>query len=171
MAVPGQGFEPATGDGPAAAPGGREAELRTAYEGLLQIRRLVNGPAGTAVPAPWEVRQLPRAVALVLEAAGIAPSALDAEGRRTRTGYRVAAGAEPGRVEVTWLGPAGGGAAGEEQERLTACAAALERLGWVCLLYRGPRRRRFLEVEPPGGLSGGPGAPGGPGGPGGSPLS
>ncbi|WP_405787620.1 hypothetical protein OG753_06685 [Streptomyces sp. NBC_00029] len=173
MAVPGQGFEPATGDGPAEPPGGREAELRTAYEGLLQIRRLVNGPAGEAVPAPWEVRQVPRAVALVLEAAGIAPSALDGEGRRTRTGYRVAAGAEPGRAEVTWLGPAGGGAAGAEQERLTACAAVLEGLGWVCLLYRGPRRRRFLEVEPPGrpAAPGGQGGSCGPGGPGGPPLS
>ncbi|MFJ6754952.1 MULTISPECIES: hypothetical protein [unclassified Streptomyces] len=149
MTAAGQGFEAATGDGPEPPPGRREAELRTAYEGLLQIRRLVNGPAGAAVPAPWEVRQAPRAVALVLEAAGITPSAVDAEGRRTRTGYRVAAGPQPGRVEVTWLGPPGGGAAEEEQERLTACAAVLEQLGWVCLLYRGPRRRRFLEVEPP----------------------
>ncbi|MFD9165813.1 hypothetical protein ACFVZ8_28080 [Streptomyces sp. NPDC059558] len=161
MAVAGQGFEPASGDGPPAAPGGRrEAELRTAYEGLLQIRRVVGGPAGAGVPAPWEVRQLPRAVALVLEAAGIAPSALDAQGRRTRNGYRVAAGAESGRAEVTWLGPPGGGAAGEEQERLTACAAVLERHGWVCLLYRGPRGRRFLEVEPPGGPGGRPVGPG-----------
>ncbi|WP_329388938.1 hypothetical protein OG625_34840 [Streptomyces sp. NBC_01351] len=149
MAEPGQGFEPATGDGPEAPAAGRAPEVRTAFEGLLQIRRLVNGPAGASVPAPWEVRQPPRAVALVLEAAGIAPSALDAEGRRTRTGYRVAAGAEAGRVEVTWLGPPGTGAAEEEQERLADCAAALERAGWVCLLYRGPRRRRFLEVEPP----------------------
>ncbi|MGR4879638.1 hypothetical protein ACIPUC_09440 [Streptomyces sp. LARHCF249] len=149
MTVPGRGFEPATGDGPAAPDTGRAAELRTAYEGLLQIRRLVNGPAGEGVPAPWEVRQPARAVALVLEASGITPSAADAEGRPARTGYRVAAGPEPGRVEVTWAGPKGGGAAEEEQERLTACAAVLERLGWVCLLYRGPRRRRFLEVEPP----------------------
>ncbi len=149
MAAPGQGFEPATGDGPAAPDAGRAAELHTAYEGLLQIRRLVNGPAGEAVPAPWEVRQPSRAVALVLEASGITPSAADAAGRPTRTGYRVAAGPEPGRVEVTWAGPKGGGAAEEEQERLTACGAVLERLGWVCLLYRGPRRRRFLEVEPP----------------------
>jgi hypothetical protein len=116
---------------------------------LLQIRRTVNGPAGAGVPAPWEVRRPVRAVALALEAEGLPPSATDAEGRRTRTGYRVAEGAEPGRVEVTWTGPPGGGAAAEEQERLTACAAVLERLGWVCLLYRGPRRRRFLEVEPP----------------------
>ncbi|MFD7624963.1 hypothetical protein ACFV7Q_02750 [Streptomyces sp. NPDC059851] len=152
MASPGQGFEPATGDGPAAltATAGRAAQVRTAYEGLLQIRRTVNGGAGAAVPAPWELRQMPRAVALALEAAGLPPSAVDAEGRRSRTGYRVAAGPPPGgRVEVTWVGPPGGGAALEEQERLGACAAALEPLGWVCLLYRGPRRRRFLEVEPP----------------------
>ncbi|MER5871936.1 hypothetical protein [Streptomyces sp. NPDC002044] len=148
MTVPGQGFEPATGDGPE-PPAGRERELRTAYEGMVQIRRLVNGPAGAAVPAPWEVRQPVRAVALALEAAGFAPSAVEAEGRRTRTGYRVAGGAEPGRAEVTWPGPPGGGAAEEEQERLTACAGVLEGLGWVCLLYRGPRKRRFLEVEPP----------------------
>ncbi|MBT2480588.1 hypothetical protein [Streptomyces sp. ISL-94] len=150
MSVSGQGFEAATGEGPAAPPdAGRAAELRTAYEGLLQIRRLVNGPAGAAVPAPWEVRQLPRAVALVLEASGMTPSAVDAQGLPVRTGYRVSAAPDPGRAEVTWVGPRGGGAAEEEQERLTACAAALERLGWVCLLYRGPRRRRFLEVEPP----------------------
>ncbi|MFI6144061.1 hypothetical protein [Streptomyces sp. NPDC051109] len=144
-------FEPATGDGPARpATAAREAEVRTAYEGLLQIRRLVNGRAGTAVPAPWELRQMPRAVALVLEAAGLPPSAVDAQGRRTRTGYRVAPGPSGGAaVEVTWLGPPGGGAAEAERERLTACAAALEPLGWGCLLYRGPRRRRFLEVEPP----------------------
>lgn len=153
MNTPGQGFEPADGDGPAPSAAGREAELRTAYEGLLQIRRLVNGPSGAGLPAPWELRLMPRAVALVLEAAGFPPSARDPQdpdGPRTRTGYRVGPAASgEGRVEVTWLGPPGGGAAEEEQERLTACAAALERLGWVCLLYRGPRRRRFLEVEPP----------------------
>ncbi|MFE4258654.1 hypothetical protein [Streptomyces sp. NPDC056883] len=150
MNTPGQGFEPASGDGPAPSEAGRAAELRTAYEGLLQIRRLVNGPSGAGVPAPWELRLMPRAVALALEAAGIPPSAQDPGGPRTRTGYRVGSAASgEGRVEVTWLGPPGGGAAEEEQDRLTACAAALERLGWVCLLYRGPRRRRFLEVEPP----------------------
>ncbi|MEU2391201.1 hypothetical protein [Streptomyces sp. NPDC007369] len=148
MASPGQGFEPATGDGPQVpATAARAGEVRTAYEGLLQIRRVLGG---AAVPAAWEVRQMPRAVALALEAAGLPPSAVDAEGRRTRTGYRVAPGPPPGgRVEVTWVGPPGGGAALEEQERLGACAAALEALGWVCLLSRGPRRRRFLEVEPP----------------------
>ncbi|MFD8985154.1 hypothetical protein [Streptomyces sp. NPDC059564] len=161
-------FEPATGDGPEPEGDGgtRAAEVRTAYEGLRQIRHLLGGGGA---PAPWELRLMPRAVALVLEAAGFPPSALDARGQRCRTGYRVTAAAPgtggevprpgpdrvevtgpgTGRVEVTWQGPPGGGAAREEQERLTACAAELERHGWECLLYRGPRGRRFLEVEPP----------------------
>ncbi|MEU3403285.1 hypothetical protein ABZ766_04915 [Streptomyces sp. NPDC006670] len=141
----GQGFEPATGDGPPPGPG-RAAELRTAYQGLVQMRRLLTG--GTGTPAPWELRVVPRAVALVLEAAGFPPSAVDADGRRGRTGYRVAAGVR-GTAEVTWVGPPGGGAAGEEAERLAACAAELERHGWDCLVYRGPRGRRFLEVNAP----------------------
>ncbi|MFH8889406.1 hypothetical protein [Streptomyces sp. NPDC017949] len=156
----GEGFEPADGDGPPTDPQARAGELRTAYEGLLQIRRMLGD--GTHAPAPWELRAVPRAVALVLEAAGFPPSALDARGRRSRTGYRVAGGPDgngtggsdsvgpgPAPVTVTWPGPAGSGAAEEEQERLTACAAELERHGWECLLYRGPRGRRFLEVEPP----------------------
>ncbi|MET9603671.1 hypothetical protein ABZZ17_01250 [Streptomyces sp. NPDC006512] len=164
MAGP-QGFEPASGDGPPVEPAARAGELRTAYEGLLQIRRLLGGGEGR--PAPWELRSAPRSVALVLEAAGFPPSAVDARGGRCRTGYRVTAGpggdpagtgtgrtgagtdADADRVTVTWTGPPGSGAAGEEQDRLTACAAELERHGWECLLYRGPRGRRFLEVEPP----------------------
>ncbi|WP_371680176.1 hypothetical protein [Streptomyces sp. NBC_01276] len=143
-----RGFEPSGGDGPEADGGpARAAELRTAYEGLLRIRRLLGGRED--VPAPWELRLMPRAVALVLEAAGFPPSAVDARGRRCRSGYRVApSGTGTGRVEVSWPGPPGGGAAQEERERLTACAAELERHGWECLLYRGPRGRRFLEVEP-----------------------
>ncbi|MFD7030314.1 hypothetical protein ACFWAR_19965 [Streptomyces sp. NPDC059917] len=157
-AAPG-GFEPATGDGPpsahgAAAAEARAAEVRTAYEGLLTMRRIlsggaaVEGPLPLPMPAPWERQRMPRAVALVLEAAGFAPSALDAAGGRAATGYRVLAGQDPERVEVSWVGPPGGGAAGAEEERLSACAEVLGRHGWECLLYRGPRRRRFLEVEP-----------------------
>ncbi|UQX04834.1 hypothetical protein [Streptomyces sp. RerS4] len=140
------GFEPADGDGPeeTVADAGRAAEVRAAYEGLLQIRRLTGG---VEAPSPWELRLMPRAVAIVLEAAGHPPSAVDARGLRSRTGYRVVPGAD--RVEVTWTGPPGSGAAAEERERLKACAAELERHGWECLLYRGPRGRRFLEVEAP----------------------
>lgn len=143
-------FEPADGDGPPADAPGRAAEVRTAFEGLLQIRRLsgAGAPDPEAVPAPWETHRVARAVALALEAAGIPPSASAPDGTRTATGYRVGDGERPGTVRVEWLGPHGSGAAHEEDARLKECAAVLTRLGWEPLLYRGPRGRRFLEVEP-----------------------
>ena len=149
------GFEPATGDGPATAPDERRAaSVRTAFEGMLQIRRLTNTglPEPEAVPARWELHRPVRAVALALEAAGVTASAVDASGTRTATGYRLAPGEAPGGVRVEWLGPPGGGAAHEEERELGRCAAVLRELGWTVLPYRGPRRRRFLEVEPPPGV-------------------
>ncbi|MEE4492966.1 hypothetical protein [Streptomyces sp. BE230] len=151
------GFEPATGDGPPSpVPAERRAaSVRTAFAGMLQIRRLTNTghPEPEAVPAEWELHSAVRAVALALEASGPAASAVDASGRRTATGFRVAAGESPGTARVEWLGPPGSGAAHEEEGELTRCAAVLRQLGWTALLYRGPRRRRFLEVEPPAGTA------------------
>ncbi|MGW5425036.1 hypothetical protein [Streptomyces sp. NPDC003943] len=154
----GGGFAAATGDGPPLPERDaeqRSREVRAAFEGLLQIRRLTNRQDGSgsggdpaARPADWERHQPVRAVALALEAARQPPSALDADGTRVATGYRVTAGERPGTARVEWLGPPGSGAAHEEEAALTACAAVLERLGWDALLYRGPRRHRFLEVEP-----------------------
>lgn len=149
------GFEPATGEGPP-PPGPverRAASVGTAFAGMLQIRRLTNTgtAAPEAVPAAWELHRAVRAVALALEASGLTASAVDASGRRTATGYRVAAGTSPGTARVEWLGPPGSGAAHEEEGALTRCAAVLRELGWIALLYRGPRSRRFLEVEPPSG--------------------
>jgi hypothetical protein len=146
-------FLAATGDGPATdqplAP--RASAVQVAFEGLLQIRRLTNGMAAdpAAVPAPWELHQMTRAVALALEASGITPSATDATRRRMATGYRVRPADGPGAVVVEWLGPPGSGAAAAEQAELTACIAVLEPLGWDALLYRGPHRRWFVEVRPP----------------------
>ncbi|MFE6667319.1 hypothetical protein ACFVFH_27615 [Streptomyces sp. NPDC057697] len=154
----GSGFEPATGDGPKApAPnGGRSASLRTAFEGMLQIRRLTNtghaDPQG--VPAPWETHRPMRAVAIALEASGLSPSAVDGSGVRVATGYRLERGESPGGVRVEWAGPPGSGAARAEEAELARCAAVLRKLGWTVLLYRGARRRRFLEVEPPPGARG-----------------
>ncbi|MFD8194174.1 hypothetical protein [Streptomyces wuyuanensis] len=146
------------GDGPP-RPGGaraaraRAAEVRVAFEGMLQIRRLTNGGAADpeSVPAPWERGRMVRAVAVALEAAGITPSAVDADsGQRVVTGYRVRrAPDEPGTVTVEWLGPHGSGAAGEEESALADCARVLQRLGWDALVYRGRNRRRFVEVRPP----------------------
>ncbi|MDF6017104.1 hypothetical protein [Streptomyces sp. JH34] len=153
-----RGFEPATGDGPEFSEGTevRIAEVRTAFEGMLQIRRLTGAdhadPEG--VPAPWELNRPLRAVALALEAAGIPASAVGASGERVITGYRVCDGEAPGSVRVEWTGPPGSGAAHDEEEALARCVTTLRRLGWTALLYRGPRRRRFLEVEaPPGARS------------------
>ncbi|MFE0421569.1 hypothetical protein [Streptomyces sp. NPDC058953] len=146
-------FEPATGDGPARSGANDEvvraeevrmAEVRTAYAGLLQIRRLSG-----AVPAAWERNQPVRAVALTLEAAGLPPSSVTATGERAATGYRVAPGPRPGTARVEWLGPPGGGARNEAGVRLRACVAALESAGgWDALLYRGERGHRYIEVEP-----------------------
>ncbi|MFE7400021.1 hypothetical protein [Streptomyces sp. NPDC057557] len=150
------GFEPATGDGPRnpAPYGKRDASVRTAFEGMLQIRRLTNighaNPEG--VPAQWETHRPIRAIALALEASGLAASAVDDSGLRTATGYRLEQGEAPGSVRVEWLGPPGSGAAHAEEGELARCAAVLRELGWTVLLYRGPRRRRFLEVEPPAGV-------------------
>ncbi|MFG2328034.1 hypothetical protein ACGFMM_00260 [Streptomyces sp. NPDC048604] len=156
------GFEAAAGDGPPAGgddPEQRSREVRAAFEGLLQIRRTLNRNGGdgsggdrsgedpAALPAEWERRQPVRAVALALEAAGTTPCAVNAEGVPTATGYRVRAGERPGTVVVEWLGPPGSGAVREEEDALRALVPVLGRLGWEALLYRGPRRRRFLEVE------------------------
>ncbi|MFB7915769.1 hypothetical protein [Streptomyces sp. NPDC056061] len=151
-------FEPATGDGPPREPDDRRApSVRAAFEGMLQIRRLTNAslPDPEGVPAPWETNRPIRAVALSLEASGLTASAVDGTGARTATGYRVARGETPGGVRVEWLGPVGSGAAHAEERELGRCAAALRELGWTVLLYRGPRRRRFLEVEPPAGAPAG----------------
>ncbi|MFJ9112536.1 hypothetical protein [Streptomyces sp. NPDC102283] len=155
------GFEPATGDGPPAAEpaAARAASVRTAFEGLLQIRRLTGAglPDPVAAPAPWELKRPIRAVALALERSGATPSAVGPSGHRVSAGYRVSNGESAGSVRVEWAGPPGSGAAHNEEEALAGCASALRDLGWTVLLYRGPRRRRYLEVEPPSGLPGGHG--------------
>ncbi|WP_327330325.1 hypothetical protein OG265_35335 [Streptomyces sp. NBC_01208] len=148
-----KGFEPATGDGPEIPEGDevRAAEVRTAFEGMLQIRRLTRAdladPGG--VPAPWELNRPLRAVALALEAAGVPPSAVGTSGERTASGYRVCDGEAPGSVRVEWAGPPGSGATHDEEEALARCVTVLRRMGWTALMYRGPRRRHFLEVEAP----------------------
>ncbi|MEU2116422.1 hypothetical protein ABZ567_12335 [Streptomyces sp. NPDC016459] len=149
----GGAFEAATGDGPPLPPADaeqRSREIRAAVDGLLQIRRLTLDRGGDprTAPADWERRQPVRAVALALESGGLAASAVDASGVRVTTGYRVRAGDRSGTAVVEWLGPSGSGAAREEEAALGACVPALARLGWEALLYKGPRGRRFLEVEP-----------------------
>ncbi|MBZ6475130.1 hypothetical protein [Streptomyces griseocarneus] len=143
-----------------AGPRERAAAVQRALDGLLQIRRVMNAGAAEpeAVPAEWERLQPVRAVALVLEAAGIPPSAVGDDGRRLCTGYVVRPseptgalprGRQPQTVaRVEWHGPSGSRAAYEQHTGLGRCAQALEKLGWLALEYRGERRLHWLEVEP-----------------------
>ncbi|MFG2719003.1 hypothetical protein ACGFW5_12050 [Streptomyces sp. NPDC048416] len=142
-------FEAATGQGPGVAGADREAAVRAAFAGLLHIRRVMEGPNARG-PAPWERLQPVRAIAIALEAAGIEPSAVDGQGVRCATGYRVSAAEGRATARVEWLGPPGSGAEYAAGESLRRCAAVLRPLGWVALEYRGPRRRHYLEVEPAG---------------------
>ncbi|MEV4927077.1 hypothetical protein [Streptomyces roseoverticillatus] len=148
-----EGFHAATGD---ESPSGvdlsaedRAAAVRRAMDGLWQIRKIMNPADGrpVTVPAEWERRQPLHAVALALEAAEIPPSAHGPDGRRTATGYRVSLADKVVRVE--WLGPPGSKAVYQQHEQLELCARALRALGWQALEYRGARRHRWLEVEPP----------------------
>ncbi|MGK5637143.1 hypothetical protein ACSNOK_02310 [Streptomyces sp. URMC 126] len=146
------GFRAATGDEEAPAPGrsaeGRAADVRQAMDGLRQIRKVVNPPAGRplSAPADWERLRPVRAVALALEAAGIPPSAVDADGERVATGYRVRT--HEGGVRVEWTGPPGSRVRYQRPDALRRCAEALRDMGWQALEYRGARGDRWLEVEP-----------------------
>ncbi|MDC7341219.1 hypothetical protein [Streptomyces lydicus] len=126
----------------------REAELRTALDGIRTIRRLTNsGPDPAAHPAAWERGRLLHTVSLLLEAEGIAPSATGADGEPVRTGYRTSEGERPGQVLVRWVGPRGSGARYQEQEHLRRCQDVLRDWGFEALAVRGPGRRHHVEVE------------------------
>ncbi|MGW2963810.1 hypothetical protein ACWDGI_35865 [Streptomyces sp. NPDC001220] len=122
------GGEEAAADEPA-----RAREVHSAWQGLLELRRMTNPDGATDRPCGWERTHLVRAAALALEAAGHPP-----EGPAT-AGYRVRATPQPEAVAV--YAPAG--------EPLRACAATLERAGWQTGEYTEPRTRtRHLLASP-----------------------
>ncbi|WP_308312217.1 hypothetical protein [Streptomyces sp. ICN903] len=147
-------FAAATGDGPPReeASGQRAAAVARAWAGVLEIRRVTDGSAGTGpgVPAPWERTRMVWAVSLALEAAGVPPSAVDAGGRRVRAGYRVLDSGEPGTVRVEWRGPTASAGRERAERELRTCAERLTGCGWEALLYWGARRTPFLLVTPGG---------------------
>ncbi|MEU9154170.1 hypothetical protein AB0D59_27310 [Streptomyces sp. NPDC048417] len=122
------GGEEAVDDGPA-----RAREVHSAWQGLLELRRMTNPDGATDRPCGWERTHLVRAAALALEAAGH-PS----EGPAT-AGYRVRATPQPEAVAVY----------APEGEPLRACADTLERAGWQTGEYTEPRTRtRYLLASP-----------------------
>ncbi len=124
------GEEAVPGDGPA-----RLREVRGAWQGMLELRRMTNPDGATDRPCAWERSHLVRAAALALEAAGHRPAGADpGDG-----GYRVRETPQPDAVAV--YEPDG--------EALRACAATLEGAGWQAGEYTEPRTRaRYLLASP-----------------------
>ncbi|WP_055570086.1 hypothetical protein, partial [Streptomyces atriruber] len=101
--------EPVGPEGPA-----RAREVRGAWEGLVELRRMTNPDGARDRPCAWERTHLVQAAALALEAAGCRPAGPGHEG------YRVAGTPQPEAVAVREPTPEG----------IRGCAAALERAGW-----------------------------------------
>ncbi|MDG9719704.1 hypothetical protein [Streptomyces sp. DH24] len=122
------------GEEDAAAPTpARRREVRSAWQGLLELRRMTNPDGSTDRPCGWERTHLVRAAALALEAAGHRPAGPDGDG------YRVRATPQPDSVGVH----------GPDGTALRACAATLEGAGWQVGEYTDPRsRERYLLASP-----------------------
>ncbi|MFF0593932.1 hypothetical protein [Streptomyces antibioticus] len=116
-------------DGPA-----RAREVHSAWQGLLELRRMTNPDGAADRPCGWERTHLVRAAALALEAAGHRPAGPDASG-----GYRVRATPQPEAVAVS----------APDDGTLAACAATLEKAGWQTGAHTEPRTRaRYLLASP-----------------------
>ncbi|PNV32025.1 hypothetical protein C1708_06740 [Streptomyces sp. DH-12] len=112
----------------------RTREVRSAWHGMLELRRMTNPDGSTDRPCGWERTHLVQAAALALEAAGHRPAGADGEG-----GYRVRDTPQPEAVAVD----------APDAAALRACARTLEGAGWQAGEYTEPRtRRRYLLASP-----------------------
>ncbi|MCQ4195494.1 hypothetical protein [Streptomyces parvulus] len=121
-------------DVPAGAGPARLREVRGAWQGLLELRRMTRADGSTELPCAWERTHLVRAAALALEAAGHRPA-----GPAGDDGYRVRATPQPDAVAVHQ----------PDAAALRECAATLERAGWQAGEHTEPRTRtRYLLASP-----------------------
>ncbi|EGX59625.1 hypothetical protein SZN_11768 [Streptomyces zinciresistens K42] len=134
--------EPAAGGVFAARVGGEEGpagpsrarEVHSAWQGLLELRRMTSPDGAVDRPCAWERAHLVRAAALALEAAGHPPAGPD-----PADGYRVRATPQPEAVAVYEADGA----------RLRACADTLREAGWQVGEHTGPRTAaRYLLASP-----------------------
>ncbi|MHC5906311.1 hypothetical protein ACVNF4_20770 [Streptomyces sp. S6] len=110
----------------------RAREVHSAWQGLLELRRMTSPDGDTGRPCEWERTHLVRAAALALEAAGQRPAGAD----QGDAGYRVRATPQPAAVGVY----------GAE---LAACARVLEAAGWQVSEHADARsRERYLLASP-----------------------
>ncbi|MER5305835.1 hypothetical protein ABT039_41105 [Streptomyces lasiicapitis] len=122
-------------DGPS-----RAREVRGAWLGLVEMRRMTNPDGDKERPCAWERAHLPQAAAIALEAAGRVPARPGrAPARPGREGYRVTATEQPDAVAVRE--PTADG--------VRACATALERAGWQVSEHGEARTgRRYVLASP-----------------------
>ncbi|MFH9013279.1 hypothetical protein ACH4C6_18100 [Streptomyces sp. NPDC017943] len=128
-------FAARTGGEPDPPPSGpaRRREVHSAWQGLVELRRMTNPDGSVDRPCGWERTHLVQAAALALEAAGHRPAGPE-DG-----GYRVRDTPQPEAVAVQEPDP---GALG-------ACAATLEGAGWQVSEHREPRTgTRYLLASP-----------------------
>ncbi|MBQ0825444.1 hypothetical protein [Streptomyces tagetis] len=119
---------------PEGAAAARLREVRGAWQGLLELRRMTRADGAVDRPCDWERSHLVRAAALALEAAGHTPA-----GPGGGAGYRVRATPQPEAVAVYEEDPAA----------LAACAATLAGAGWQAGEHTEPRTRaRYLLASP-----------------------
>ncbi|MFB8244645.1 hypothetical protein ACFY3O_00125 [Streptomyces sp. NPDC001046] len=117
---------------PASGPA-RRREVHSAWQGLVELRRMTNPDGSVDRPCGWERTHLVQAAALALEAAGHRPAGPD-DG-----GYRVRDTPQPEAVAVHEPDPGA----------LRACAATLEGAGWQVSEHREPRTgARYLLASP-----------------------
>ncbi|WP_340374973.1 hypothetical protein U5640_07350 [Streptomyces sp. SS7] len=122
------GEEDTGADGPA-----RAREVHSAWEGLLELRRMTHRDGSVDRPCGWERTHLVQAAALALEAGGHRPAGPETDG------YRVRATPQPEAVAVR----------GPDEAALGACAATLEKAGWHVGEHTDPRTRaRYLLASP-----------------------
>ncbi len=112
---------------------GRIREVHSAWQGLLELRRMTNPDGAVDRPCGWERTHLVQAAALALEAAGHRPAGEDVDG------YRVRSTPPPEAVAVHV----------PDAESRQGCAATLEKAGWQVGEYTEPRTRaRYLLASP-----------------------
>ncbi len=110
------------------APAARTREVHSAWQGLLELRRMTNPDGSVERPCGWERTHLVQAAALALEAAGHRPAVRDATGQES-AGYKVRVTPQPEAVAVR----------DPDGEALRACAGTLERAGWQVSEHKEPR--------------------------------
>jgi hypothetical protein len=116
----------------------RIREVHSAWQGLLELRRMTNPHGAVDRPCGWERTHLVQAAALALEAAGHRPAEADPAGEDTE-GYKVRGTPQPEAVAVHV----------PDAEALRGFAATLEEAGWQVGEYTEPRTRvRYLLASP-----------------------